>query len=40
MSRELWEAMKAGSRPFDLIPASNALLNALDEHAANGIAVG
>jgi hypothetical protein len=32
-SRELWDAMTAVARLFDLIPAPNALVNALDEHA-------
>jgi len=39
-SRELWKAMTAKARPFDLIPATNALLNALDEHAATVAAAG
>ena len=39
-SRELWDAMTAVTRPFDLIPAPNALVNALDEHAATVAAAG
>ena len=39
-SRELWEAMTAKARTFDLIPAPNALLIALDEHAGTVAAVG
>ena len=39
-SRELWDAMTTVARPFDLIPAPNALVNALDEHAATVTAAG
>jgi len=39
-SRELWEAMTAKARPFDRIPAPNALLNALGEHVATVSATG
>lgn len=39
-SRELWEAMTAHARPFDRIPAPNALLNALYECSATVTAAG
>lgn len=39
-SRELWDAMESARRPFDLIPAPNALVNALDEHADRVAAAG
>jgi len=39
-SRELWEAMIAKARPFDRIPAPNARLVALDEHASMVAAAG
>ena len=39
-SRELWEAMTAKARPFDIIPAPNALVNALDGHAETVTAAG
>ena len=39
-SRELWDAMTAVARPFDRIPAPNALLAAVGEHAATVTAAG
>ena len=39
-SRELWDAMTAAARPFDRIPAPNALLAAIEVYAATVTAAG